>query len=102
MLGPLGDTNAPDLCALSNYKLFTSFSQVVVPGEKVPDARCPYSVSGVTDMLLMAMETRMRCRSAAELLRQLLTVDPCTRPSFLTVAGSDFILIGDFGVVSEA
>ena len=102
MLGPLSDTNAPDLRALSNYKLYTSFSQAVVSGEKAPDAKCQYSVSGVTDMLLMGMVTGMRCRSAADLLRQLLTVDPGSRPSFLTVAGSDFILISDFGVVSEA
>lgn len=102
MLGPLSDTNAPDLRALSNYKLFTSYSQVVVPEEKSPDAKSQYSASGVTDMLVMAMETGMRCRRAADLLRQLLTVDPGSRPSFLTVAGSDFILTSDFGDVSEA
>ena len=98
MLGPLSDTNAPDLRALSNYKLFNSFS---LPGEKVPDLRCQYSVSGVTDTLLTVMESRMRCRSAADLLRQLLTVDPNVRPTFLTVARSDFIVASDFGVIAE-
>lgn len=102
MLGPLSDTNAPDLRALSNYKLFTSFSKEVVPGEKVPSLECKYSVSGVTDMLLTAMEPRMRCRSAAILLRQLLSVDPSARPTFLTVASSDFILTDELGDMSDA
>ena len=102
MLGPLSETNAPDLRALSNYKLFTSFSKEVVPGEKVPSLEWQYSVPGVTDMLLKVMEPRMRCRSAANLLRQLLTVDPCARPSFLTVSGFDFVLTNDFCVMSNA
>jgi hypothetical protein len=93
LLGPLSDTNAPDLRALSDYRLFKSVvDDGIPPQSEVTGLATRYSSAGIVDALLLGMEPRMRCRSAAVMLLRLLTVDPMRRPDFFSVVKSDFLL----------